>query len=151
MSAQPSEGGLLIAKVHQVGSRVFSRLLREDGSFPINPAQGRIIFALWKAGKMAMSALARETSLEPSTLTSMLDRLEEARLVQRIPSKEDRRVVMVERTDANRALEGRYGEISSRMTELFYGSISKADRKAFEATLARILANLLEAEQQLHA
>jgi hypothetical protein len=52
MNARPSEGGLLIAKVHQVGGRVFARLLRDEGSFPINPAQGRILFALWKSAML---------------------------------------------------------------------------------------------------
>jgi len=149
MKARPSEGGLLIAKVHQVGGRVFARLLREDGSFPINPAQGRILFALWKSGSMAMTALARETALEPSTLTSMLDRLEEAGLIRRVPSNEDRRAITVERTDADRALEQRYAAISDRMGKLFYGSLPSAERKAFESTLARILDNLLAAERDL--
>jgi DNA-binding MarR family transcriptional regulator len=98
---------------------------------------------------MAMSGLARETALEPSTLTSMLDRLEEAGLVRRLPDKRDRRIIMVERTEANRALEERYREVSGRMTELFYGSVSKTERNAFESTLARILGNLIEAERGL--
>jgi DNA-binding MarR family transcriptional regulator len=149
MSARPSQGGLLVAKVHQVGGRVFARLLREEGSFPINPAQGRILFALWKAGRMGMTSLARETALEPSTLTSMLDRLEDAGLLRRLPSEDDRRVIMVERTNADRALEERYKKVSDRMTQLFYGSLGEAERKAFEAALARILDNLLEAERGL--
>jgi len=149
MKTQPSEGGLLVAKVHQVSGRVFARLLREEGSFPINPAQGRILFALWRAGNMPMAALARETALEPSTLTSMLDRLEDAGLVRRLPSKDDRRVTMVKRTEADRALEERYREVSDRMTELFYGSLGEVERKTFEKTLGRILDNLLEAERGL--
>jgi DNA-binding MarR family transcriptional regulator len=98
---------------------------------------------------VALTALGRETALEPSTLTSMLDRLEEAGLVRRVPSKEDRRAIMVERTEADRALEKRYAAISDRMTKLFYGSLPAAERKAFESTLARILDNLLAAERDL--
>ena len=145
-----SEGGFLLAKAHQVSSRVFARLLKLEGGFPINPAQGRILFALWRAAEpLPMTALARETALEPSTLTSMLDRLEAAGLVRRSSSDRDRRVVTVERTDAERALEVRYRVVSERMTRLFYGDMGEAEIAAFERSLARILDNLGRAEREL--
>jgi DNA-binding MarR family transcriptional regulator len=145
---RPSEAGFIVAKIHQVSGRIFGRLLREEGRFPINPAQGRILFALWKGkGRMSVGALSRETCLEPSTLTSMLDRLEAAGLVRRLPSAEDRRVVEIERTEADRALESRYSELSGRMTRLFYRGFSASEIAAFESALARILGNLEEEEQ----
>ena len=36
-----------MAKIRQVGERVFFRRLKESG-VEINPAQGRIMFALWQ-------------------------------------------------------------------------------------------------------
>jgi MarR family transcriptional regulator, organic hydroperoxide resistance regulator len=146
----PSEGGFLLAKIHQVSGRVFAKLLKREESFPINPAQGRILFALWRSpGSLAMGELAKETSLEPSTLTSMLDRLETAGLLRRVPSESDRRVVLIERTDADRELEARYAEVSARMTKLFYGDMPAAEIAAFEHSLARILDNLSKAEREL--
>ena len=146
----PSEGGFLLAKVHQVSGRVFARLLKEEGGISINPAQGRILFALWRVdGPLTIGELSRETALEPSTLTSMLDRLEGAGLVRRVASSEDRRVVTVERTDADRALEAKYREVSERMTRLFYGDMDGTQIAAFEGALDRILGNLFEAERRL--
>jgi DNA-binding MarR family transcriptional regulator len=148
----PSEGGLLLAKVHQISGRVFAKLLKREGGFPINPAQGRILFALWRSsGPLTMTALARETALEPSTLTSMLDRLEAAGLARRAASESDRRVVTVERTDADRALESKYRSVSERMTRIFYGDMSGEEIEAFERSLARILGNLEQAEHGLKA
>jgi DNA-binding MarR family transcriptional regulator len=114
-AAQPcrkraSEGGYLVAKVHQVGGRVFARMLKESGGSPINPAQGRLLFALWKSKRgMSMTSLAAETALEPSTLTSMIDRLEAAGLAQRKASPTDRRALLVECTAASRKLETERG------------------------------------------
>jgi DNA-binding MarR family transcriptional regulator len=145
----PSEGGYLIAKAHQIGGRVFSRLLKEAGGMDINPSQGRILFALWKEKRMRIAELARETALEPSTLTSMLDRLEAAGLATRSPSIEDRRALVVECTAAGRALMSRYSSASEKMTELFYGDMKAEEIAAFESTLKRIVGNLSRAEDQL--
>ena len=143
-------GGFLLAKVHQVSSRVFARLLREEGGFPINPAQGRILFALWrKGGAIPVGELSKETALEPSTLTSMLDRLETAGLVRRSASPGDRRLVLVERTEADRALEAKYRALSARMTALYYEGMGAEEVAAFEGSLARILDNLTRAEREL--
>lgn len=142
------EGGLLIAKIHQVAGRVFARLLREDGGFPLNPAQGRILFALWRApGPLAMRELARETGLGASTLTSMLDRLEAAGHLRRVPDPADRRVTRVERGDADPALERRYQALSGRMNGLFYAGLTRREIEVFERTLARVLGNLEDAER----
>jgi DNA-binding MarR family transcriptional regulator len=98
---------------------------------------------------MSISALAKETALEPSTLTSMLDRLEAAGFLRRAPSPEDRRSYLVECSAAGRSLEAKYAAVSRRMTELFYGSLRAGEIAAFEATLSRIVDNLEAAEREL--
>jgi DNA-binding MarR family transcriptional regulator len=144
-----SQGGYLMAKAQQISSRVFNRLLRDSGCEGINSAQGRILFALWQKGGMSISALARETALEPSTLTSMLDRLESAELVARRAAPEDRRAFVVECTAEGRALESKHQAVSKRMTELFYGDLSEKEISAFESTLSSIVENLEGAEREL--
>jgi DNA-binding MarR family transcriptional regulator len=89
-----SEGGFLLSKVHQLMGRVFNRLLREHG-IEFNSAQGRILFVLWKGDGIPITELAEETMLGKSTLTSMLDRLEEAGHIRRERSPEDRRVTLI--------------------------------------------------------
>ena len=144
--AAPSQGGYLIAKAHQIGGRIFARLLKETGATGINPAQGRILFALWKSEGMSLTALSEETALEPSTLTSMLDRLESAGFARRVPSPADRRAFIVECTATGRALEREYSSVSDHMTSLFYRGLSQAEIAAFERTLERIVENLAQAE-----
>jgi DNA-binding MarR family transcriptional regulator len=141
------EGGQLIARVHQVSGRVFSKLLRERGIHELNPAQGRIMFALWQEDRVPIASLAERTSLGKSTLTLMLDRLEASGLVRRVRSPSDRRAVLIERTAKDRALQKRYDEVSRRMTELFYAGLESAEIDAFEATLRRVLGNVAARER----
>lgn len=136
-----SEGGFLIAKIHQLSGRIFARMLKEY-EIEINPAQGRIMFVLWKNDEIPITELARRTSLEKSTLTSMLDRLEDAGYVARVPSPQDRRKILIKRTAKDRAWQKVYIQVSREMTELFYAGFSQAEINEFERYLKRIFDNL---------
>lgn len=140
------EGGFLIAKIHQLAGRIFARKLKKYRIDEINPAQGRILFALWQNDAISIQELAKKTSLGKSTLTSMLDRLEEAGHVTRVPSGEDRRKILIKLTDKNRALRDEYAQVSNEMTELFYAGFSGMEITQFEKNLRRILNNLEHSE-----
>jgi MarR family transcriptional regulator, organic hydroperoxide resistance regulator len=140
-----SQGGFLMAKIHRVAGRVFSRLLRERG-IEINSAQGRVLFALWREDRIPITELARRTALGKSALTSMLDRLEAQGYVERVPDAKDRRTTRIARTDKDRAMEVDYRQVSDEMSGIFYAGFSAAEIARFERDLARILANLEQAE-----
>jgi len=139
-------GGFLVSKIHRLSGRLFARMLREDG-IELNPAQGRILFVLWQDDGVPIRELAKRTSLGKSTLTSLLDRLEEAGHVVRERSEADRRIVLVKRTDKDRAAEAAYKHVSKAMADVYYRGLSEAEIAAFERTLERILENLAAAER----
>ncbi len=139
------QGGFLISKIHRLSGRVFARMLREH-EIEINPAQGRILFVLWREDGIPIRELAKRTSLGKSTLTSMLDRLEEAGHVVRERSEADRRVILVKRTDKDRAAQAAYERVSKAMIEVYYRGLADLEIDAFERTLERILANLIAFE-----
>lgn len=138
------EGGFLIAKIHQVAGRIFTKTLKAAGIKAINPAQGRILFVLWRTDEIPISELARRTLLSQSTLTSMLDRLEKAGYVRRVPSQKDRRSILIKRTEKDKQLEEKYIRVSDAMTELFYQGFTPSEIDAFEHHLRRILTNLIK-------
>ncbi len=140
------QGGFLIAKIHQVGGRIFSRLLRDTG-VEINPAQGRIMFVLWQNDGITIQELAQQTSLGKSTLTSMLDRLEKAGFIERVRSTEDRRKILIQRTEKDKAFQKEYVRISQEMTRMFYSDFDKDEIERFESNLKRVLDNLLSIEK----
>ncbi|MDH4209836.1 MAG: MarR family transcriptional regulator [candidate division WOR-3 bacterium] len=141
-------GGFLIAKIHQLAGRIFSRKLRDNG-IELNPAQGRIMFALWHTSRIPINELARRTSLGKSTLTSMLDRLESSGYVSRIQCRDDRRIILIERTEKDKTFEKKYTEVSQDMTRLFYVGFSKQEIGQFEDDLQRIFDNLLANEKDI--
>lgn len=141
------QGGFLIAKIHQAAGRVFARKLREHGIDAINPAQGRILFVLWEQDNISIQELAKKTSLGKSSLTSMLDRLEEAGRLKRLPSAVDRRKIIIRLTDKDKRMRDVYHAVSAKMTGLFYHGFTQKEVESFERALQRILDNLTTSER----
>ena len=136
-----------MAKIRQVGGRISERMLKKYG-VEINNAQGRIMFALWQEDGISINELAKKTQLGKSTLTSMLDRLEKMGYVKRERSKKDRRKILIRRTKKDKALEGKYVEVSQQMTKLYYKGFTKNEIGRFENDLTRILNNLTDFEAE---
>jgi len=142
------EGGFLIAKIHQMAGRLFAKKLKKYDLNRINPAQGRILFALWREDGISIQELATRTSLGKSTLTSMLDRLEDAGHLKRLPSEEDRRKIIIRLTEKDKKMQAVYNKVSREMTELFYHDFTAGEVDEFERSLGRIFANLETYEEQ---
>jgi len=143
-----SQGGFLIAKIHQLSGRIFTKLLKKH-QIEINPAQGRIMFVLWRDDNIPIQELAKKTSLSKTTLTSMLDRLEIMGYIARVPSNEDRRKICIKLTEKDKSLHEKYRQVSLEMTELFYQGLSNDDIALFEKQLEITYKNLIVAEKNL--
>ncbi|MFW9904176.1 MAG: MarR family winged helix-turn-helix transcriptional regulator [Candidatus Thorarchaeota archaeon] len=137
-------GGYLIAQIHQLSQRIFAKKLKQHQIVDINPAQGRILFALWKKDGLPIIELAKATSLSKSTLTPMLDRLEEIGHLKRVDSEEDRRKKLIYLTEKNKKLQDIYYQVSLEMKGLYYKGFSEKEIDQFEDHLKRILSNLKE-------
>jgi DNA-binding MarR family transcriptional regulator len=141
------ESGFLMAKIHQLAGRILTKKLKEYKIEEINPAQGRIMFVLWRQDEIPIIELAKKTSLGKSTLTSMLDRLEETGFIIRVPSREDRRKILIKRTEKDKSLQDLYMKISQDMTKLYYHGFVEEEIDQFESFLRRIFGNLSEFEK----
>ena len=139
-----TQGGFLISQIKQVSGRIFEKLLVNAGIEAFNGAQGRILYVLWQEDCVPIVELSRKTGLAKTTLTSMLDRMESANLVERIFDKADRRQIRIALTDKARALSDEYNKVSRQMNEIYYAGFSADEITAFESTLQRILSNLKE-------
>jgi DNA-binding MarR family transcriptional regulator len=141
------QGGFLITKIHHLGRRVFSELLKERG-LNIGPGQGRILFALWQKDGVPINELIKKTLLRKSTLSELLDNLESAGHVKRVQSEEDRRKVLIELTEKTRQMLNVYIEVSVEMTKIFYKGFEDDEIERFEVYLERVLENLVTQESQ---
>jgi DNA-binding MarR family transcriptional regulator len=144
-----SEGGYLITQIKQIGSRIFERLLADAGVDAFNGSQGRILYVLWQADNIPIVELARKTGLAKTTLTSMLDRMEEAGLIERIFDRADRRQIRISLTTKALALSDEYNRVSSSMNEVYFKGFTDEEIILFENTLRRVLHNITEKERNL--
>ncbi len=84
-------GGNTVSQIKHLSDRIFERILAKKDIDAFNGAQGRILYALWQKEYISLRELSDRTGLAPTTLTSMIDRMESSELVCRIPDRNDRR------------------------------------------------------------
>ena len=137
-----TKGGFLISRIKQVSGRLFDRMLAEADVDAFNGAQGRILYILWQGDGLTISQISAQTSLANTTLTSMLDRMEQSGLIVRSPSPSDRRALLIHLTDNAKSLQQDYDRISQQMNELYYLGFTEVEILQFEGYLTRVLNNL---------
>lgn len=137
-----TQGGFLISRIKQMGTRIFDRMLAASGIDSFNGAQGRILYVLWQNDAISISSLSAQTSLANTTLTAMLDRMESMGLIVRKPDPKDRRNRLIALTDKARSLQDDYTRISQKMNEIYYDGFTETEIMQFESYLQRILNNL---------
>ncbi len=137
-----TKGGYLISRIKQAGTRIFDRMLAASGIDAFNGAQGRILYVLWQHEDISISSLSAKTSLANTTLTSMLDRMENSGLIVRKPDPADRRSRLIALTDKAKALQHDYELVSQQMNERYYIGFSESEIRQFETYLQRVLENL---------
>jgi DNA-binding MarR family transcriptional regulator len=142
------EGGFLISKIKQIFGRIFNKKLRSCDINDLNGAQGRIIFSLWQKDNIPISELARQTALGKTTLTSMVDRLEQRGYIVRNVDEKDKRKALIALSEKSKSIEGRHEAVSKEMTSLFYEGLSEKQIDEFENLLKHILSNLIKYEEE---
>lgn len=137
-----THGGFLISQIKQIQGRIFERLLADAGIEAFNRAQGHILYVLWQNDNLPIAHLSRKTGLAKTTLTGMLDRLENQGLILRRADTADRRQIIICLTEKAKLLNDDYTRVSNEMNAIFYRGFSEQDIIRFEASLNQILDNL---------
>jgi len=136
----------LISQIKQVQGRIFEKLLIKAGIEEFNGPQGRILYVLWQEDNLPIVELSKRTGLAKTTLTSMLDRLENSGFLTRVFDKSDRRRVRIAITDMARSMRDKYNQVSDDMNKIFYKGFSEDEILQFESYLEKILDNLYKEE-----
>lgn len=143
-----TQGGFLISQIKYISDRVWERILKEGGVADFNGAQGKLLYVLWEHDGISAAELAKRSGLAPTTLTTMLDRMEKAELLKRVPHETDRRRIRLCLTPKAKALKEQGGAESQRMNDAYYTGFTEEEVRAFEAYLTRVLENLRKAENE---
>lgn len=139
-----TQAGFLITQIKQIGGRVFDKILQRENIKEFNGAQGKILYILWQHDRISIIELSRLTGLANTTLTSMLDRMEAAELIRRLPDPKDRRKNLIALTEKAEHLKKSYDKVSLEMHEVYFKDFSTEEILEFERYLRRVLDNVKE-------
>ena len=145
-----SNSGFYISRIKQVNTRLLNKFLAQKNITAFNGEQGRILHVLWENDGISNRELSKKSGLAMSSLTTMLERMEEKKLLERRVDENDKRKILIFLTDYAKSLKSEYDEISDKMTEISFEGISDEERLAFEATLEKVLYNFERAEQKFN-
>lgn len=84
------------------------------------------------------SVIAERSVTTTGTMTSLLDTLVRRGLVERKPHPDDRRMLLVDITDAGRDVVDVILPVTHRITQEMFGELSEAERERFIRTLGRV-------------
>lgn len=126
-----------VARLHRIAA---GRLLKEVGLYP---GQEFLMMSLWDCGPVRQSELIRTMGLDPSTVTKMLQRLEQGGHVRRRPDPADRRAVQVEATDEGaEELRAALANVWGGLEAYTLAGLTAAERGEFARLLAKVEGNL---------
>ena len=133
-TAQDAElAGALVQTMH-VLQDLYAETSRPLG---LTPQQAHLLCVLL-AGPLGMTDLSRILSIERSSLTSMVDRLERRDLVARIPNPTDRRAFQIELTDPGLALANDAHKAFTTRIDDLTADLSPTARRTLTTTLTSI-------------
>ncbi|MEV0265590.1 MarR family winged helix-turn-helix transcriptional regulator [Streptomyces sp. NPDC050617] len=125
-----------IARLHRAAA---GRLLRRVG---LHPGQEFLMMLLWDQGPQRQAELIKTLALDASTVTRMVQRLEQAGLVTRTPDPVDGRAMRVEATESGHALRADVERAWLELEEQTLAGLGADERRELTRLLARVEGNL---------
>lgn len=133
----------LMRKLMQAGERYTKELNKKFG---VSAPQVACLMALLDNGPISPSQIARKIMVESSTVTGIIDRLEQKGLVRRMRVSQDRRVITVELTETGQRLAGNAPPPIQHKIVKGLRKIDEGDRAQIIEALAR-LTEMIDAEE----
>lgn len=135
----------VISDVARLYRRRFDERTR---SFGITGPQMRALVAIMRFPGINQGALADRLDVEPITTCRMVDRLEQAELVERRRDPQDRRAWQLYLTESAEPIAQELQAIGQTVLDDSLQGIALAEREAALAMLAKIRDNLAQASSQ---
>lgn len=121
------------------------QLTRLDGH--LRPGMAHILLVLFERDNCIIKEIAKRVELSPSTLTGMLNRMEEAGLIRRHSDSDDRRAIRIRLTSRGKSLKHRMTRAQAIVEATLQGDLTKQELDAVKTGLARVIAAIRDAEE----
>lgn len=131
----------LIGKVRAMINQFIISELKKKGINGIVPSHGNIILSLLRNKSLTMSELADEIGKDPSTITTLVKKLNDFGYTQMIKDEKDKRVNRVLLTSKGKELEEAFVIISEEIHNKQYNNISNSDKEIFRQVLIKMISN----------
>lgn len=106
----------------------------------------RVLFGLGPGQERTMTELAEEMGAPLSTATRMVDRLEAKGLIERLRSKEDRRIVLVRASERGSQMYVAFQEHRAKIAKRMLEPLSVGEREIMLELMEKLSRGLGEAE-----
>ncbi|GMQ58242.1 MarR family transcriptional regulator [Vallitalea sediminicola] len=131
----------LIGKVRAKINQFIISELKKKGINGIVPSHGNIILSLLRNKSLTMSELAEEIGKDPSTITTLVKKLNDFGYTQMIKDEKDKRVNRVSLTSKGKELEEAFVIISEEIHNKQYNNISNSEKEIFRQVLKKMINN----------
>lgn len=115
---------------------------RRASALGVTRAQWKVLFRLTRYPGLRQVELADMLDVEPITLCRIVDRLEEAELVERQRDPEDRRAWRLQVTDKAKPLVERLKSLGSELVDEAFADIDRSELDQVRGVLARVRENV---------
>jgi DNA-binding MarR family transcriptional regulator len=113
-----------------------------NAGLEITIEQWSVLYHLWKEDKLSQQELCNRTFRDKPSITRLIDNLEKQKLVKRIASPTDRRINLVELTDAALELQHITIDLANQtMAEALVG-VEKHEIEIVKSVFQRVYDNL---------
>ena len=127
-----------LSPVHKASRQIAVYFENSMAELEVSPQEGHVLSYLRTYAPCPISELARVFGLKGSTLTSMLDRLEERGLVARQANPDDRRSFVIELSPRGRRLADRIQRYVDELETRIGGRVSAREIKGFRSVMSAI-------------
>ena len=133
--------GYQLADNSRLARWAFDQRVREIG---VTGPQARLLLNLHRRPGENQGFYAEQLEVEPITLCRMVDRLEEASMIERRPDPADRRAWQLHLTDKSRQIVERLQQRVDSLVEDMLDGLTPAERSEFARLLKHVGANLAD-------
>jgi MarR family transcriptional regulator, lower aerobic nicotinate degradation pathway regulator len=131
-----SRPGFLVRRMHQIHVGLF---LEECRDYEITPIQFAILTVLYSGNALDQITLSNSVGVDRTSGADVIRRLYRRGLVERVPSREDRRAMLVHITDEGKAFVRRMQPHMERAQERFISPLTAAEQTLFIGLIEKVV------------
>jgi len=127
--------GFLLAKAYQRACALYKETF---DSYELTPQQFGLLRFLWEEDGITQVELSARSQIDRTTIGGLIDRLEQAGLLQRLPHPDDRRAYRIALTDAGKSLEAELAPLGEELHRAILEPLTPAEVQSLLAILQKM-------------